>query len=44
MVPVEARASEGGTPGGLIRTRDGLPRIRKAPATRNVHECESVCA
>ena len=35
---------EGGTPGGLFRTRDGLPRIRKARAARNVHECESVCA
>ena len=35
---------EGGTPGGLYRTRDGLPRIRKARAARNVHECESVCA
>ena len=34
---------EGGTPGGLFRTRDGLPRIRKARAARNVHECESVC-
>ena len=35
---------EGGTPGGLFRTRDGLPKIKKARATRNVHECESVCA
>ena len=35
---------EGGTPGGLFRTRDGLPRIRKSQASRNVHECESVCA
>ena len=35
---------EGGTPGGLFRTRDGLPRIRKVRAARNVHECESVCA
>ena len=35
---------EGGTPGGLFRTRDGLPRIRKALAARNVHQCESVCA
>ena len=35
---------EGGTPGGLLRTRDGLPRIRKERAARNVHECESVCA
>ena len=35
---------EGGTPGGLFRTRDGLPRIRKARAARNVHECESVSA
>ena len=35
---------EGGTPGGLLRTRDGLPRIRKARAAHNVHECESVCA
>ena len=34
---------EGGTPGGLFRTRGGLPRIRKARAARNVHECESVC-
>ena len=35
---------EGGTPGGLFRTGDGLPRIRKAWTARNVHECESVCA
>ena len=35
---------EDGTPGGLLRTRDGLPRIRKARAAHNVHECESVCA
>ena len=35
---------EGGTPCGLFRTRDGLQRIRKARAARNVHECESVCA
>ena len=35
---------EGGTPCGLFRTRDGLPRIKKAWAARNVHECESVCA
>ena len=35
---------EGGTPGGLFRTRNGLPRIRKARAARNVHECESMCA
>ena len=35
---------EGGTPGGLFRTRDELPRIKKARAVRNVHECESVCA
>ena len=35
---------EGGTSGGLFRTRDGLPRIRKARAAHNVHECESVCA
>ena len=34
---------EGGTPGGLFRHRGGLPRIRKAWAARNVHECESVC-
>ena len=34
---------EGGTPGGLFRTRGGLPRTRKARAARNVHECESVC-
>ena len=33
---------EGGTPGGLFRTRDGLPRIRKARAARNVHECERI--
>ena len=31
-------------PGGLFRTRDGLPRIRKARAACNVHVCESVCA
>ena len=30
-------------PGGLFRTRDGLPRIKKAQAAHNVHECESVC-
>ena len=35
---------KGGTPGGLLRTRDGLPKIRKAQAAHNVHECESVCA
>ena len=35
---------EGGTPGGLFRTRDGLPRVRNARAAHNVHECESVCA
>ena len=35
---------EGGTPGGFFRTRDGLSRIRKARAARNVHKCESVCA
>ena len=35
---------EGGTPGGLFRTRDGLPRIiRKALAAHNVHKCESAC-
>ena len=33
---------EGGT--HARRTRDGLPRIRKARAAHNVHECESVCA
>ena len=31
-------------PGGLFRTRDGLPRIKKVRAARNIHECESVCA
>ena len=35
---------EGGTPGGLFKTRDGLPRIRKARAAHNVQACESVCA
>ena len=34
---------EGGTPGGLFRTRDG-PRIRNSWAAHNVHEGESVCA
>ena len=31
-------------PGGLFRTRDGLSRLRKAQAARNVHKCRSVCA
>ena len=31
-------------PGGLFRAGDGLPRIRKARAARNVHKCVSVCA
>ena len=34
---------EGGTSGGFFRTRD-VPRIRKALAAHNVHECESACA
>ena len=37
-------AVEGGTSGGLFRTRDGLPRTRKVWATHNVHECENACA
>ena len=35
---------EGGKPGGLFRTRDGLPRIRRARDARNLHEWENVCA